>query len=60
MKSSCFSGSPMQDDKEKHIPIISMWSAFVIITANGLRVGDVALCCACGKAILPTRCCTLP
>ena len=23
---------------------------------NGLRVGDVALCCACGKAILLTRC----
>jgi hypothetical protein len=26
------------------------------MTANGLRVGDVALCCACGKAILLTRC----
>lgn len=23
---------------------------------DGLRVGDVALCCACGKAILLTRC----
>jgi len=23
---------------------------------NGLRVGDVALCGACGKAILLTRC----
>jgi hypothetical protein len=23
---------------------------------NVLRVGDVALCCACGKAILLTRC----
>ena len=28
----------------------------VDLTANGLRVGDVALCCACGKAILLTRC----
>jgi hypothetical protein len=27
-----------------------------IITANGLRAGDVALCCACGKAILLARC----
>ena len=26
------------------------------LTANGLRVGDDALCCACGKAILLTRC----
>ena len=26
------------------------------LTTNGLRVGDVALCCACGKAILLTRC----
>jgi len=26
------------------------------IAYNGLRVGDVALCCACGKAILLTRC----
>jgi len=26
------------------------------IEYNGLRVGDVALCCACGKAILLTRC----
>jgi hypothetical protein len=26
------------------------------ILDNGLRVGDVALCCACGKAILLTRC----
>jgi hypothetical protein len=27
-----------------------------MLTANGLRVGDVALCCACGKVILLTRC----
>jgi hypothetical protein len=26
------------------------------IGGNGLRVGDVALCCACGKAISLTRC----
>jgi hypothetical protein len=26
------------------------------VAPNGLRVGDVALCCACGKAILLTRC----
>jgi hypothetical protein len=26
------------------------------LACNGLRVGDVALCCACGKAILLTRC----
>jgi hypothetical protein len=26
------------------------------VAHNGLRVGDVALCCACGKAILLTRC----
>jgi hypothetical protein len=26
------------------------------IAHNVLRVGDVALCCACGKAILLTRC----
>jgi len=31
----------MQDDKEKHIPIISMWSAFVIITANVLPLAAV-------------------
>ena len=29
---------------------------FVKLAHNGLRVGDVALCCACGKAILLTRC----
>jgi len=29
---------------------------FLLISANGLRVGDVALFCACGKAILLTRC----
>ena len=28
----------------------------LFIGYNGLRVGDVALCCACGKAILLTRC----
>ena len=28
----------------------------LIIAGNVLRVGDVALCCACGKAILLTRC----
>jgi RNA polymerase-binding transcription factor DksA len=27
---------------------------------NGLRVGDVALCCACGKAISLARCYLLP
>ena len=27
------------------------------LAGNGLRVGDVALCCAGGKAILLTRCC---
>jgi len=27
-----------------------------MLATNGLRVGDVALCCACGKAILLTRC----
>jgi hypothetical protein len=26
------------------------------MTANVLRVGDVDLCCSCGKAILLTRC----
>jgi hypothetical protein len=30
------------------------------VTHNVLRVGDVALCCACGKAILLTRCYVLP
>jgi RNA polymerase-binding transcription factor DksA len=29
---------------------------FYEVVANGLRVGDFALCCACGKAILLTRC----
>jgi len=28
----------------------------VIRQSDGLRVGDVALCCTCGKAILLTRC----
>jgi len=32
----------------------------VIRQSDVLRVGEVALCCACGKAILLTRCCTLP
>jgi len=27
-----------------------------LLGLNGLRVGDVALCFACGKAILLTRC----
>jgi len=31
---------------------IKLWT----IAHNVLRVGDVALCCACGKAILLTRC----
>jgi len=31
---------------------------FLKIAYNVLRVGDVASCCACGKAILLTRCCS--
>jgi hypothetical protein len=33
-----------------------LWNGRPTIGYNGLRVGDVALCCACGKAILLTRC----
>jgi hypothetical protein len=29
---------------------------YIKLSHNGLRVGDAALCCACGKAILLTRC----
>ena len=32
------------------------FSESYVNAANGLRVGDVALCCACGKVILLTRC----
>jgi hypothetical protein len=34
--------------------LLLVWS--VRVADNDLRVGDVALCCACGKAILLTRC----
>jgi hypothetical protein len=34
----------------------SLWQCHTTIGYNGSRVGDVALCCACGKAILLTRC----
>jgi len=32
------------------------WFLVFQLAHNGLHVGDVALCCACGKAILLTRC----
>ena len=33
-----------------------MFSRVFNLADNGWRVGDVALCCACGRAILLTRC----
>ena len=35
---------------------MDFWLTPLILAYNVLRVGDVALCCACGKAILLTRC----
>jgi hypothetical protein len=35
---------------------LSVWFVSVKLAHNVLRVGDVALCCACGKAILLKRC----